>query len=539
VYGRTMDDRSDYTSAPWDRTDTVSRELVRLITQSTNDGIWDWNLETAEVYYSPRWLELVGYLPGELPGDIDTFVKLLHPDDRENAERTIAEYLAGTRPEYRNEFRLLHKDGSWRWIFTHGAALRDSTGRAVRLAGTHTDITDRVRTAERLESMVKERTVDLQAARDRAELSAAATTKFLATVSHDIRQPLQAMTLQLAGLKNEVATTQGKRTWLSVERSLSSVTELLDHLLEYIKLNAGTLKPRLMIVSIGNLLEVLADTFNLLAAHKGLRLTILPTRLAVQSDPQLLARILRNLVSNAIKYTDRGRILIGCRRHGERVRIEVWDTGRGIPAEQLRQIFWEFVQLSEPGRQQGGLGLGLAIVDRLAKLLGHRIEARSRPGRGSVFAVDMPIAVGPSTASTSEVVSAQLSDTPLASKLIAIIDDDMSVSEALASLLRAWGASTVCASDGDELLRELSGRRPDAVIADRNLGKSVDGFTVLNQLEAHWGGTLPSLILTGDYDVNDLERANSAGRRILHKPVWADSLLKALCFEIIYSTLID
>jgi len=536
-----MNDGIDYTVAPWDRTDSVSRELVRLITDNTNDGIWDWNLETHEVYYSPRWFELIGYLPNELPGHIDTFANLLHPDDRENAERTITEYLAGTRPEYRNEFRLQHKDGSWRWIFTHGAALRDATGRAFRLAGTHTDITDRVRTAERLEAMAAERTVDLQAARDRAVLTATATTKFLATVSHDIRQPLQAMTLQIGGLKNEVATIEGKRKLLAIERSLGSATELLDHLLEYIKLDAGTLEPRLKTVSIGTLLEGLSDTFNLLAAHKGLRLTILPTRLAVQSDPQLLARILRNLVSNAIKYTDRGRILMGCRRHGECVRIEVWDTGRGIAHQQLRQIFWEFVQLPESGRPQGGLGLGLAIVDRLAKLLGHHLQVRSWPGRGSVFAIDMPMAreTSPSPASTIEVVSERQPDMPLASKLIVVIDDDKSVSEALASLLRAWGAFTVCASDGDELLHALAGRKPDAVIADRNLGKSIDGFTVLNQLEVHWGGAVPSLILTGDYDVNDLERANRDGRRILQKPVWAESLLDALRFEIVYYSLPD
>jgi PAS domain S-box-containing protein len=200
------------TSAPWDREDSVSRSLMRLITESTNDGIWDWDLETGGVYYSPRWLELVGYLPGELPGHIDTFSKLLHPDDSENATRTIVEYLSGTQPEYRNEFRLRHKDGSWRWIFTHGVALRDATGRAIRFAGTHTDITDRVREAERLEKMVEERTTDLRAARDRAELSATATTEFLATVSHDIRQPLQAMALQLGSLNRrfEAAIDDGR-----------------------------------------------------------------------------------------------------------------------------------------------------------------------------------------------------------------------------------------------------------------------------------------------------------------------------------------
>jgi PAS domain S-box-containing protein len=526
-----MDDRVDYSVPTWDRTDNVSRALVRLIAQSTNDGIWDWNLETHEVYYSPRWLELVGYLPDELAGHIDTFNNLLHPNDRDNAALIVAEHLSGARPEYRNEFRMRHKDGSWRWIFTHGIALRDSTGRAIRLVGTHTDITDRVHAAERLESTVAERTNDLQAARDRAILTAAATTDFLATVSHDIRQPLQAMALQLAALKNEATTHEGERRLLSVERSLGSAMELLDSLLEYIKLDAGALEPRPTVVSIGNLFEVLGDTFALAAAQKGLRLTVLPTRLAVQSDPQLLGRILRNLVSNAIKYTDRGRVLIGCRRRGDAVRVEVWDTGCGIPTDQLGQIFWEFVQIKDAGRQHGGLGLGLAIVDRLAKLLGHQVDVRSWPDHGSVFAVDMSIASATSVAS-SEVMSEQPFDIPLTSKLIAVIDDNEGVAAALASLLKAWGATAVCASNGDELLRVLSGRRPDAVIADRNLGTAVDGFMTLNQLEAVLGGTLPSLILTGDHAAGDQDRANSAGRRVLHKPVWDHTLLAALRFEL-------
>jgi PAS domain S-box-containing protein len=509
----------------------VSRTLVRLIAESTNDGIWDWNLETDEVYYSPRWLELVGYLPGELPGNIDTFTKLLHPDDRENTRRTIEKYLSGTKPEYRNEFRLRHKDGSWRWIFTHGIGLRDSSGRPIRFAGTHTDITDRVRAAERLESMVKERTIDLQMARDRAVLTAAATTQFLATVSHDIRQPLQAVALQLGRLKNDVTPPDGKSILVSIERSLGTATDLIDTLLEYIKLDAGALMPRLTRVNIGKLLEMLSDTFALVATQKGLRLIVLPTRLATQSDPQLLGRILRNLVSNAIKYTGHGRILIGCRRRGDRVRIEVWDTGCGIAAEQQQQIFWEFVQLEEKGQHQGGLGLGLAIVDRLAKSLGYHVEVRSWPGRGSVFAIDMPLVGGESVAPI-EVASMRTPDGPLASKLIAVIDDDESVTKAMSSLLRSWEATAVCAADGDELLRALSGRRPDAVIADRKLARGSDGFAVLDNLEAHLGGTLPSLILTGEYDIHGRQQANIGRRRVLRKPVWDDALLSALRFEL-------
>jgi PAS domain S-box-containing protein len=526
---------SPVTAAPWDREDSASRSLLRLIAQSTNDGIWDWDLATNEVYYSPRWLELIGYLPGELAGHVDTFIARLHPDDRDPVEHAINQYIAGNSAEYRAECRLRHKDGSWRSILTHGIVVRDATGRAVRFAGTHTDITDRVRAAERLEMMVAERTADLRAARDRAELANAATTKFLVTASHDIRQPLQAMALLLGGLKRDITTAAGTRKLSAVEHSLAAGMELLDALLEFSKLDAGALRPHMMTVSIGDLFDVLADGFAVEAAQKGIGLAIVSTRLSTRSDPQLLERILRNLVSNAIKYTDRGRVLIGCRRRGDRIRVEVWDTGRGIASERQRQIFWEYVQIEERGRSRGGLGLGLAIVDRLVKLLGHQVEVRSWPGRGSVFAVEMTIDTAQPVA-FNPVPTAVVPDAIFMHKVIAVLEDDRAVADALALLLREWGAIPVTALHDADLLRELAGRRPDAVIADRDLGPAGDGFAALSRLEAQLGATLPSLILTGDYNLRDLERVNDAGRRVLHKPVWPAVLHAVLRFELSRST---
>jgi PAS domain S-box-containing protein len=304
LYSARMNEPPNGAAAPWDREDAASRSLLRLIVRSTNDGVWDWDLETDAVYYSPRWLELIGHLPGELAGHIDAFIERLHPDDRAAVEQSIADYRAGDQPEYRAEFRLRHKDGSWRSILTRGIVLRDACGRAARFAGTHTDVTERVRAAERLETMVAERTTDLRAARDRAELANAATTKFLATASHDIRQPLQAMALLLGSLKAEVATGEGARKLLAIERALASGMELLDALLEFSKLDAGALRPRLTSVGVGDILDAIHDTFAAEAAQKNLRFTVVPTRLATRTDPQLLGRILRNLVSNAIKYTD-------------------------------------------------------------------------------------------------------------------------------------------------------------------------------------------------------------------------------------------
>lgn len=526
-----MDERPFVTAAPWDREDSASRSLLRLIAQSTNDGIWDWDLATDGVYYSPRWLELIGFLPGELPAHIDTFRGRLHPEDRAAVEQAVNECIGGNRPEYRLECRLRHKEGSWRTILTRGIVLRDAEGGAVRFAGTHTDITDRVRAAERLEAMVAERTADLRAARDRAELANATTTKFLTAASHDIRQPLQAMALLVGGLKRDVTSADGVRKLLAVEHSLAASMELLDELLEFSKLDAGALRPHMTTVCVGDLFDVLVDGFAAEAAQKGLALTIVPTRLSTRSDPQLLGRILRNLVSNAIKYTDCGRILIGCRRRGDRVRIEVWDTGCGIASERLRQIFWEYVQLEERRRSRGGLGLGLAIVDRLAKLLAHRVDVQSWPGKGSVFMVDMAIEQARPVTSAPTTIEV-LPDTIFKHKLIAVMEDDRSVAEALTVLLREWGAVPVVALHDTDLLRELGGRKPDAVIADRDLGSAGDGFDALSRLERHLGATVPSLILTGDYNLRDLQRVNNAGRRVLHKPVWPSVLHAVLRFEL-------
>lgn len=524
-----MEEIGPVTDAPWDRDDVASRSMLRLIAQATNDGIWDWDLATNEVYYSPRWLELVGCAPGELPGHIDSFLDRIHPDDRERVTREIEAYIARERPEYRVEFRLRHEDQSWRWILSRGIALRDTGGRAVRIAGTHTDITERVREAERLETMVAERTADLRAARDRAELASAATIKFLATASHDIRQPLQAMALLVGGLEAEVRSDSGRRTLRAVERSLGSSMELLDALLEFSRLDAGAMRPYVTAVGVGDLFDIVADAFAVQAAQKGLRFSLVPTSLATRSDARLLGRILHNFVSNAIKYTDSGRVLVGCRRRGDRIRIEVWDTGCGIPEAQQRQIFWEFVQLEEAGRPRRGLGLGLAIVERLARLLGHRVEIRSWPGRGSMFAVEMaretpPSGVQPAPATLTP-------DAVFAGKLIAIVEDDEAVAAALAQLLGGWGAEIATGINDETLLQALAGRRPDAVIADRHLPGPRDGFAVLDRLDAELGA-VPSVILTGDYDLGDLERVNIAGRRVLHKPVWPAVLHAVLRFEL-------
>lgn len=516
------------TGAPWDSDDPASRLLLGLIAQSTNDGIWDWDLDTGRVYYSPRWLELVGYLPGQLPGDISTFQDRLHDDDRDRVRQNIDTYLSGQIADYRMEFRLRHRDGSWRWIMSRGIALREEDGRAFRVAGTHTDITDRMRAAERLESVVADRTSELRNARDRAESSAAAKTKFLATASHDIRQPLQAMALLLGSLAPEVQSIAGQKTLKAIERSLGAGMELLDALLEFIRLDAGAMRAKFGNVDVGRLVESVADSHLAEISRRGLSLKIVPTSAVVRTDPQLLARILRNLISNALKYTESGAILIGCRHKGNKVSLEIWDTGCGIAPEQLRQVFYEFFQGAD--KKQSGLGLGLAIVERLAGLLKHRIHVRSWKGRGSVFAVEMECSSErPIEEKKSQIL---LRDLFLTNRRVVLIEDDQAVAMALAELLRAWGAAVISASTGEFIVEQIGSVAPDLVVVDCELKTNEDGFAVLDKLDRHYGRRLPGLVLTGEYDVGAIGQRNSSNRRVLHKPVWPAVLQAVIHSEL-------
>ncbi len=519
------------TAAPWDSDDPASRLLLGLIAQSTNDGIWDWDLDSGLVYYSPRWLELVGYLPGELPGHISTFQDRLHDDDRDRVRKNIDNYLSGQIADYRMEFRLRHRDGSWRWIMSRGIALRERDGRPFRVAGTHTDITDRMRAAERLESVVADRTAELRNARDRAESSAAAKTKFLATASHDIRQPLQAMALLLGSLAPEVQTVAGQKTLKAIERSLGAGMELLDALLEFIRLDAGAMRPKFGDVNVSRLVESVADSHLAEISRRGLRLKIVPTRAVVRTDPQLLARILRNLISNALKYTERGGILIGCRRKGTKVSLEIWDTGCGIAPEQLRQVFYEFFQGAD---KQSGLGLGLAIVERLAGLLKHQVHVRSWKGRGSVFVVEMERSFeSPAEDEKSRII---LRDLFLTNRRVVLIEDDQAVAMALAELLKAWGAAVISAPTGEFIIEQIGASAPDLVIVDCELKTDEDGFAVLDKLDRHFGRRLPGLVLTGEYDVSAIGRRNGSNRRVLHKPVWPAVLQAVIQSELANET---
>ncbi len=235
---------------------------------------------------------------------------------------------------------------------------------------------------------------ELQAAKEAAERAAVAKSRFLAAASHDLRQPAQAMMVFAELLQYHVQPT-GEKLLVHLRQSIDAIADMLDALLHVSRIEAGIVAPQVETFAVGTLIDQMAAEFSAQLAFGAVAFRHVRCSATVRSDPVLLARILRNLISNARRYTREGRILVGCRRQAGAVRIEVWDTGPGIPADKLDEIFEEFVQLGNTERdRQKGLGLGLAIVRGLARVLGHRVAVRSRPGRGSVFSVEVPLAEG-------------------------------------------------------------------------------------------------------------------------------------------------
>jgi signal transduction histidine kinase len=353
------------------------------------------------------------------------------------------------------------------------------------------------------------------------ELASQYKSHFLASASHDLRQPLHALNLFVAQLHSEANPAERSRLVGRIDAAVGSMNELFEALLDMTKLEAGILKPSPAEFPIARLLGRIETTFADAARKKGLRLRVVGSSGWVASDPILLERILLNLVSNAVRYTDRGGVVIGCRRHGEKLRIDVCDTGAGIPEDQRQNIFGEFFRLVGSGRDGGsGLGLGLAIVDRLGRLLGHPVELGSRPGRGSRFSVSVPLAPHPLVAWDTPAPAAAIPD-PARGKRIIVIDDDALVLDGMRGILQSWGCQVETATSGDAALAVLTanGALPDLIISDSRLADGRTGIEAIERLRAAAGAPIPAFVITGDTAPERLREASAAGFHLLHKPV--------------------
>ncbi|WP_082109103.1 ATP-binding protein [Azospirillum thiophilum] len=366
-----------------------------------------------------------------------------------------------------------------------------------------------------------------------AERANAAKTHFLAAASHDLRQPVQSLVLLTSALGIRLGDHPAASLVGSIEASMDALCRLLDAILDISKLDAGTVSPNVQAVSLGAIFARLEGEYRLRAAEKGVAFHSVPTTVTLNADPALLERIIRNLVENALRYTDHGRILLGCRRTRGSLSIQIHDTGIGISPEHLERIFHEFYQVSNPTRNRGkGLGLGLAIVDRLARLLGYRVHVASRPDKGSCFTLDIPTPALRAAAA----ITAQTAERPPepGRGMALVIDDDPLVREGLTLLIEDFGWRVLAAdsaADALRLLREGS-KTPDLVIADYRLEAGATGLEAIRAVETALqaqGRPSPlSVVLTGDTAPQRIADAEASGYRILHKPIAAKDVAQLL-----------
>ncbi len=369
----------------------------------------------------------------------------------------------------------------------------------------------------------------LAEAKAQAEKASAAKSRFLTAANHDLRQPLQAMSLLVGALSYAQIDEQARTIARDMQETLTAMEGLLNALLDISKLDAGIVIPKEQDFLASVFLHQLRNQLKALAADRGVHIRLFCRNDPLYTDPDLLERILHNLISNAIRHTRQGSILIGCRRRGGRLRIEVWDRGEGIAAADRGRIFEEFQQVGNPERSvRQGLGLGLAIAKRIAALLGLRLDVRSEVGRGSVFFVEVPLATT-ARAAMAEDPPAE-TGLPPRDTAVLVVEDDSPVLVAAARLLRLWGYRPICARNAEEALDLLSDKAlsPAMALVDYRLPGTRNGVQLLDEISLRMGLEIPSLLLTGDTAPERLREAQTSGYPVLHKPVTASALRQAL-----------
>ncbi|CAN7676705.1 hybrid sensor histidine kinase/response regulator [Mesorhizobium amorphae] len=406
----------------------------------------------------------------------------------------------------------------------------DQQGNAFSLFQTAISLENRVRTrTEELHSTLRrleQSNIDLSAAKETAELANLSKTRFLAAASHDVLQPLNAAHLSVSALAELQTSDEGKKLVRQVERSLETMEDLLRTLLDISKLDAGVVQPDIGDVSLEALFSSLRSDFLPVAEMKGLTLKFRPVNAVVRSDRTLLRRILQNILSNALRYTRSGGVLVGTRHRGDTIRIDVADTGCGIPADQREAVFEEFhrggTALTDTGLSGGGLGLGLAIVRRMAAALGHPVTFSSKVGRGTIFHIDVPVGIG---ASADGIAGAADMERPrgygLFGTKVLLVENDADVLQAMTSLLERWQCVVRAATSTDDALDMLGDTDwvPDVVIADQHLDGGDLGTATIAEVRDYVGRAVPALIVTADASEIVAKAARADGIELMRKPL--------------------
>lgn len=421
------------------------------------------------------------------------------------------------------ETRLRRRDGSSVDVLMNLLMRPDEQG---VVEGFVADITERKLAQDRLQQLndqleqrVAERTNELIEARDAAQAANLSKDKYLAAASHDLLQPLNAARLLISTLRERTLAAAEQVLVERAHQALEGAEDLLTDLLDISRLDQASIQPDLDLYRLDEVLLPLASEFESVAAAASLHLRVRGGQVVLHTDLRLLTRILRNFLSNACRYTDHGRVLLGWRLRGRALCIEVWDTGRGIAQDRLQAIFLEFNQL-DVGRaaDRKGVGLGLAIVERIARILQCPVAVRSWPGRGSVFSIDIPV----STEHPAQPVPAAPQPTlgnPLPGRRLLVLDNELSIRLSMAALLAQWGCEVVTASDLQESLQALQGRAPELVLADFHLDHGVTGCDVIRALRIHFDAAIPAVMITADRSEQSRRAMQQVSAPLLNKPV--------------------
>lgn len=457
------------------------------------------------------------------------------------------------------EFEETNDTGETRYMLRAYVPNVDEHGEVIGFFVLIRDITDRRKTAlaleqayDNLERRVKERTAALtglnsqlrQEISERAAVEARlrdakmdaeranlSKTKFLAAVSHDLLQPLNAARLFTSALLEHSFGPKAEGLVRSVSTSLDDVENLLGTLVDISKLDAGVIKPDIMAFDLRDLLNNIAREFRQMALAEGLTLDFVPSSAIVESDSQLLARILRNFLSNAIRYTGTGRILLGCRRHRDHVLLQVWDTGPGIPEDKLTEIFQEFKRIRPAGSQPDkGLGLGLAIVDKISRMLGHEVTVSSIEGKGSVFSVKVPVGRLLPKQPTADDDRAVSNHGGLGGARIWVIDNDHAICQGMQTLLEGWDCQVVSAVSLGDLERQLDPAKSpvDLILADYHLDNDENGVDVVAEINGRRHCPAPVVMITANYSNELKQHIRELGHVLMNKPVKPLKLRSAL-----------
>ncbi len=505
-----------------------SRDLLQTALDHARHGVAVYDRDLRLVCWNREFVRLF-----EIP---DNFLRVGKPLDeilRGNAERGLygpgrTEDIVADRMQ-----RSVRRDITFRTILQPSGRVIEIRADNMPDGGivvTYTDVTETVITEKALEARVNERTRELthlnqELARAKAEADSAnySKTRFLAAASHDILQPLNAARLYVASLAEKSSAGPNAELVSNVDASLQSVEEIFSILLDISRLDAGVFTPDISSFRLDDVFRQLEVEFRPLAEEKQLDLSIVGTKAWVRSDRRLLRRLLQNLLSNAIKYTPQGSVLMGVRRVGESIRIEVWDTGIGIPETSQRTIFREFQRLDAGAKAARGLGLGLSIVERIARVLGHRLKLRSAVDRGTIFTVEAPAGV-PVAAPQFQPRPITTAASALSGMRVLCIDNESKILDGMDSLLTGWGCHVMKAASLPEAEHLCAqDERPDIIVVDYHLDKS-NGLTVVRELRKKLDEEIPAILVTADRGQVVREGARALGLEILHKPLRPASL---------------